>query len=189
MRLPISILSALALASGAAILGAQDAHFGLQGSVSKPQSDLKDLTGDKNGYSAGISFPVYYENGHELRPRLDYGWTSGSATNGLGYTVDSKVKTAYLGVDYLYHFSQKNDGVYLLAGAGAANTKLETDDSTPVTGGSSSDNKTAFAWQAGLGWQFNALLGAELRYTATRPDFNGTTLNNSAIHAGLSLTF
>src|SRR5690242_15675886 len=127
----------------AAPLAAQDAHFAVQAGVNIPQSDLKDFVDSKVGVTAGVAVPVDLGSGHVIRPRADYGYYSASVSNPL-FTDDNKVKTLFIGADYLYFPAQKMEQLYFTAGLGYQNTKLETHN--PL--GDFSDSKGALAWAA-----------------------------------------
>jgi len=175
------LLPALALVAAPAF--AQDAHFGLQGGISMPQSDAKDFVDSKMGYGLGIHVAFDLKGGHMVRPRLDYVTTSGSIIAG----VDTKVVTTTLGVDYNYYISGKaTEGFYLIAGLGFSKTKLEI--SAPGYG-SADDDKTALAMAFGCGYQFTPMVGADLRYTTTEPSDNGVKFKNEAINIGVTFRF
>lgn len=148
-----------------AILGstlpAQDLHFGLQAGLSIPQADVKDLVDKKMGATGGFNVGLEFLGGHVVRPRLDYTWDKGTVDE-----VDTTNTTLFVGVDYNFFFSGKaSEGFYVLASLGYANTKMEF-SSGPL---SINDNQSAFAWGAGAGYQFTHLMGAEARFTSTRP--------------------
>ena len=182
MKLLLLVLAPLALA--AAPLAAQDAHFGIQAGVNIPQSDLKDFVDSKLGGTLGVNATVDLGSGHVIRPRLDYGYYSASVSNPL-FTNDNKAKTLFVGADYLYFPAQKMDQIYVTAGLGYQNTKLES--SSPY--GDVSESKGAFAWSAGAGWQFNDTFGAELRYLSSHPSIEGTTFKADAINAAVTFKF
>ena len=179
MKRLLLVLAPLALA--AAPLAAQDAHFGVQAGVNIPQSDLKDFVDSKLGFTVGANATVDLGSGHAIRPRVDYGFYSASVSNPI-FTSDNKVKALSLGADYMYFPAQRMEGFYATAGLAAQNTKVES--SNPDF----SDNKTAFAWAVGGGWQFSDLLGAELRYTSSHPNF-GQTFKADAINAAVTFKF
>ena len=177
MKRLLLVLAPLALA--AAPLAAQDAHFGVQAGVNIPQSDLKDFVDSKLGFTVGANATVDLGSGHVIRPRVDYGSYSSSFSD-PAFGGDHKVKAISVGADYMYFPAQRMEGFYATAGIGAQNTKVEGD--------AGSDNKTAFAWAVGGGWQFSDLLGAELRYTSSHPNF-GQTFKADAINAAVTFKF
>ena len=166
---------------------AQDVHFGINAGLNFPQGggsnvvgsggydiSAKDAVDSKLGFAIGINVPINFDGGHTLRPRIDYTHNSGTPSDNLfpsGSGVDGKAESTFIGADYLYHFSGKNDGGYVVGGLGYAHSKLEF----TAGGASLNDSKSAFAWTLGGGWQINPMFGAELRYTSTEPtlNFNG----------------
>jgi opacity protein-like surface antigen len=180
-----NILPLVALLAVPAV--AQDAHFGFSVGLSSPMGggsstdiSLKDAVDSKIGFTAGVNVGIEWQGGHVLRPRLDYTHHNGDAFGVSG--ADVTVNAFQLGADYNYFVSEKaSDGFYLLVGVGYANTKVSGN------GVGNSDNKSAFAWGAGVGYEFTPMVGAELRYGSTHPDFTGTTLKNDTLN--LSVTF
>ena len=187
MKNLLRVLVPMALA--AAPLAAQDAHFAIQAGGNIPQSDLKDFVDSRLGFTAGVAVPVDLGSGHVIRPRADYGYDSGSISNPL-FSDDNKVKTLFIGADYLYFPAQKMEQFYVTGGLGYQNTKLETHVNNV---GDFSDSKGALAWAVGAGWQFTDNLGAELRYTSSHPKFDGSTFNGTfkadAINAAVTFKF
>ncbi len=169
---------------------AQDARFGLQAGLSLPQGDAKTYVDSHTGYTLGLYFFCPIDGGHSLRPRLDYSSVSGSIAV-PGGSSDTKVTTTDAGLDYLYNFSGKAGvGPYLALGLGYANTKVTTSLAIPSLGaGAGNDQKGTFMWGLGGGWNFTPLLGAELRYTSTSPDFGGGSVKNNAISLSATFTF
>ncbi|HJW73356.1 MAG TPA: porin family protein [Geothrix sp.] len=180
-----NLLPILALTAAPAF--AQDAHFGLQAGISMPQSDAKDFVDSKMGLGLGLNVGIEFTGGHVLRPRLDFTRTKGTL-NELGVSFDNTVTTTTLGMDYNYFVSGKaTEGFYLIAGLGFAKTKVEA--SVPGFG-SASDSKNALAIALGAGFQFTPMVGADLRYTTTHPDFGGTDkFKNDAINLGVTFRF
>lgn len=182
MKRMLRVLAPLALM--AAPLAAQDAHFGIQAGVNIPQSDLKDFIDSKLGGTLGVNATVDLGSGHVIRPRADYGYYSASVSNPIS-TSENKVKTLGLGADYMYFPAQKMEDIYVTAGLGYQNTKL--DGITP--NGNFSESKGAFAWAAGAGWQFNESFGAEARYTSSHPKFFFGTFKADAINVAVTFKF
>lgn len=178
MKRLLLVLAPLALA--AAPLAAQDAAFGIQAGVNFPQSDLKDFVDNKLGFTVGANAMVDLGSGHVIRPRVDYGSYSSSFSDPV-FGGDHKVKALSLGADYLYFPAQRMEQFYVTAGLAAQNTKVEGDFG--------SDNKTAFAWAAGAGWQFTDAVGAELRYTSSHPKFDGGTFKADALNLAVTFKF
>ena len=183
MKRMLRVLAPLALV--AAPMAAQDARFAVQAGANIPQSDLKDFVDSKLGFTVGAAVPVDLGSGHVIRPRADYGSYSSSFSD-PAFGGDHKVKTVFVGADYLYFPAQKMEQFYVTAGLGYQNTKLETHNSAV---GDFSDSKGAFAWAAGAGWQFTENLGAELRYTSSHPKFDNGTFKCDAINLGLTFKF
>ena len=198
-----TILPLLAMLAAPAM--AQDAHFGLQAGINFPMGgssnvngtgsysvSAKDAVDSKIGFNIGINVPINFDGGHTLRPRLDYTHFSGSAADSLfgpGSGVDGKIDSTFIGADYLYHFSGKSDGGYVLVGAGYDHSKLEFS----ANGASVDDSKSAFAWALGGGWQVNPMFGVELRYNSTEPtlNFGGSDFKfkNDGFMLGATFTF
>jgi len=182
MKRMLLVLAPLALA--AAPLAAQDAHFGIQAGVNIPQSDLKDFVDSKLGGTLGVNGTFDFGSGNVIRPRADYGYYSASVSNPL-FTDDNKVKTIFVGGDYMYFPAQKMEELYLTAGLGYQNTKVESN--SPA--GSFSDSKGAFAWAVGAGWQFNESFGAEARYISSHPKLDGGTFKADALNVAVTFKF
>jgi opacity protein-like surface antigen len=171
------------LALVAAPAFAQGVHFGLQAGISLPQGDVKDAVDSKMGLSIGLNLGVELNGGHVLRPRLDYTSTKGTPAD-LG--IDHTVTTTAIGADYNYFVSGKAaEGFYLIGGLGFATTKSELS----AFGMSVSESKSAMSLALGGGYQFNSLVGMELRYTTTKPDFDGESIKNDAINLGVTFRF
>ena len=183
-----NLLPVLALVSAPAF--AQNAHFGLQGGLSLPQSDAKDLVDSKTGITLGLNVAIDLKGGHVLRPRLDFTTTKGSPSLG-SYSVDTEVTTTMIGMDYNYYVAGKaTDGLYLIAGLGYANSKVKATVNIPGYGSASDDiSGGGMALAFGLGYQFNALVGGDLRYTTTEPSLDGTKFKNDAINVSVTFTF
>ena len=177
MKLRSLALTTLALA-GSALAAQEGPRFGLQATLNQPQSDLKDAVDSKLGFGIGGHVFVDLGQGHALRPRLDYMWFPEYDLGG----ATLKVNNLAVGADYLYFVEGKTEGVYFTAGLSANRWKAEAD----VAGfGNSSESTTKLGLAAGLGYQFNKTVGAELRYQkgkAWEGDFD-------FIQAGVSFRF
>ena len=172
------LLPILALVAAPAF--AQGFHWGLSAGITNPQGDVKDAGFDKIGLTLGLNVGVEFQGGHVLRPRLDIARASNK------YDSNFTLNTTFLGADYNYFVSGKAaDGFYLIAGLGFSNTKLEYD----FGGGTASDNKSALGLALGMGYQFTPLVGADLRYTTTKPDFYGQTISNNAMNVSVTFRF
>jgi hypothetical protein len=110
--------SVLFLCLAAGLVRAQDPRFGVQLGLNLPFGDLGDAVDNRQGYTFGAHVGLYYGNGHELRPRLEYtlfegGWQPS------GNRFDKNTITAFgLGADYVYYTELRPAGFYLLMGLG-----------------------------------------------------------------------
>jgi hypothetical protein len=159
------------------------ASFGLSLGVSKPMGDAKDFVDSKMGFTFGANVGIDMKGGHVLRPRLDLT----QAKNDWGSGVESKISTTTLGLDYNYFVSGKaTEGFYVIAGLGYSKTKAEMS----ISGfGSADDSASALGMALGMGFRFTPLVGADLRYTTTKPDFNGVKVTNNALNASVTFSF
>lgn len=157
----------LALAALAApALGAQEAvRYGLLASLNLPQSDLKDAVDSKVGFSIGVQATFDLRGGHMLRPRYDYTWFPEYKETFAGDSFSTKFTRTSLGVDYLYFVDGKPQGFYVTAGIAAVQWAVEVNFSLSGLGsGSNSQTTNKLALAAGVGYQFNRTVGADLRY-------------------------
>jgi hypothetical protein len=189
----------LALAAfGFTGLCAQGTHFGMQVGGVIPQGDAQTAVGSAKGYLVGLNVNFDGSSGFTFRPSLTYSSTQGTGPSGLSiiyYTYQDRVSTALLSFDAIYHVNQSPDGVYLLGGIGAADTKLEVSDGPQ---GSQGKDGVGFSWGLGLGWQSRSLLGLELCYRSTKPKLtndayyqtlNQSTFDASALTAAVTFKF
>ena len=153
----MKFLSLALVAATALGLQAQDVRFGVQATVNQPQSDLKDAVDSKLGFGVGAHALVDFGGGHALRPRVDYLWFPEYKP---APGVSLKVNNLSAGADYLYFVEGKQEGVYFTGGLSVNRWKAEAG----FMGFGSSDTTTKLGVAAGLGYQFNRNLGAELRY-------------------------
>ncbi len=148
----------LALAAAAFTgLQAQDVRFGVQASLNQPQSDLKEAVDSKLGFGIGAHALVDFGSGHALRPRLDYLWYPEYKP---APGVSNKVSNLSVGADYLYFVEGKAEGVYFTGGLALNRWKAETS----LLGFTGSETTTKLGLAAGVGYQFNKAVGAEVRY-------------------------
>jgi hypothetical protein len=171
------LLPVLALVAAPAF--AQEAHFGLQAGLSLPMADLKakDQADAKMGYTLGLNVGLEFNGGHVVRPRLDY-TTHDSNYSGL------KITNTAFGVDYNYFVGGKAaQGFFVIGGLGYAKTKVEFS--------TMNESKSALALAVGGGFQFTPLIGMDLRYTTTKPTFDGTSeaFKNDALNLGVTFRF
>lgn len=173
-----NVIPALALVAAPAF--AQDAHWGVSVGLTNPMGDVKDAGFDKIGLTLGVNCGVEFKGGHVLRPRLDIARTTHKDDS------DLSLNTTHLGFDYNYFVSGKAaEGFYLIAGLGYSNTKIEY-SSGSIT---ASESKGAMGLAAGMGFQFTPLVGADLRYTTTKPSFYGETVSNNAVNVSVTFRF
>lgn len=161
------------LAAGAG-LSAQDARFGLQGTLAFPQGDLKDGVDSKMGYGLGVHGTFAFDQ-HAIRPRLDYTLYS---KRDLFPGFTTQVSSLNYGVDYLYFTQAKDQGLYLIGGASAVRWNIKAEG----FGMSESENTTKLGLSAGVGYQWNKTFGTELRYQTSSID-QETTANNMFLSA------
>jgi opacity protein-like surface antigen len=179
-------LTLAALALGSLGLQAQEGpRFGLQGSLSLPQGDLKDAVDSKMGYGLGAHMTFDLTGGHMLRPRLDATWypkyTVSDPSGSLGVTFSNVA----LGADYLYFVEGKPQGLYFTGGLSAVRWKAQTDVTVLGISGSETESTTKLGVAAGLGYQFNKTVGAELRYQTSKV-WDG---NANSLQAGVTFRF
>lgn len=198
-----ALLPALALLAAPAL--AQDRSFtgGFQAGLLKftGSSDLnttgtatiaaKDMVDDKVGFTIGGHVAWDFGGGQMLRVRLDESYTTGSTTPDLGSGIDTKVYNLALMGEYVFHVTGNREGFYVAAGLGYEHTIVKADSGFL---GSDDSSKGAFAWSAGLGWQFTSLVGMDLRYVSSHPSGmtiygNDFDFKNDRIAVGVSFSF
>ncbi len=163
MTIRALILAAAALAAPA--LSAQEGpRFGLQVGVNLPQSDLKDAVDSKAGLNVGAQVTFNPTGGHMIRPRLDYTWFPEYNQDFMGASVGMKISNLALGADYLYFVDGKPQGFYITGGLSAVRWKMEVSASYLGASASESEETTKLGLAAGVGYQFNKTVGAEVRY-------------------------
>ncbi len=156
-----------ALAAAALLIGpaahAGDPAWGLQGQVSIPQGDLSDVA--NMGLGVGGHALWDFGSGHALRARLDYTF----------YSEKSKTTTSMLGLgaDYNYYFSGRQREFYLIAGLGSHSYHQSGDEGT----------RSGVGFAFGVGYQVDAHVGGELRYTTTN------VKDNTMIALNLGVTY
>ena len=146
---------ALLLAT-AASLQAESFRYGVQGLVNIPTNDLSNFVDSKPGPGIGLHCTFDMWDGHMLRPRLDYSaWPEVTLTN-----IKQNASSLSLGGDYLFFFAGKPERLYVTVGASAIRWSLEQQDTLSDT----SRNTTKLGISAGVGYQWNATIGTELRW-------------------------
>lgn len=139
--------------------------FDVQGQVTlnQPTEDLKTALDDKTGVGIGIHWMKRHGFQHTSRTRLDWNvWGQGPSVLG----VKSTVSNIHLAFDHLYHFQDRDKGVYLVGGLGGVRWKTEREAIT----GTSKFTTTKLGVTAGAGYQFNRNLGAEGRVLVSGVD-------------------
>lgn len=181
-------LAMLALAASA--LQAQNIKPGAQLSLSFPQGDMgnSDYLDGQLGVGLGAHVLVDLNGGHAIVPRVDY--TMYKKSSYQGYSgLDFKVSDLKLGVDYNYFIDGKaNQGAYLLGGLGYSSAKWEL-SAGPFA---YSQTKGAAYIAIGGGYDFNANVGAELRYTHAKYNNvadSGLDLTGPAFNASVTFRF
>lgn len=156
---------AVAIAFGAVQARAEEPRFGLQLHANLPTGDLKEAVDNKPGAGLGAHVTFDLGAGHVLRPRFDAVFYPEGTVNGF----KTKASDLSLGADYLYFPGGKPDGLYLTAGLGLHRWSVDT--TTPVLGPlpatSGSQTSYRFGYAAGLGYNFNRTVGAELRFVSS----------------------
>lgn len=173
-------------------LQAQGTQFGFQLGAADAIGDYKGWTQSNIAPALGIHLAIDLGGGHMLRPRLDYTYFKRSVLEGNGglhfpstayYSVDSKTEVTSLMVEYLYHFSRRPEGIYLIAGAGYQHTTFNET-------GLASRNYDGAALSAGAGWQMNRHVGTELRYVhSTFSTYGYSSFDASTIQGGITFRF
>lgn len=186
------VLALISAALAGSALSAQECpRFGLQAGLNQPQAELKDAVYDKSGFNIGIHMTVSLRGGHALRPRLDY--LEFPKASYIGGGADSQITNVSLGLDYLYFPAGRPQGLYLTAGAAAVEWKMATE--LNILGHMISRNAvtTKLGLTAGIGYQFNRTVGAELRYLASRAwdgSYGGTANGNfNTTQVGVTFQF
>lgn len=167
MTIRALILAAAALAAPA--LSAQEGpRFGLQVGVNLPQSDLKDAVDSKAGFNVGAQVTFNPAGGHMIRPRLDYTWFPEYSVSDPSASASMKLSHVALGADYLYFVDGKPQGFYITGGISAVQWKMEVSATYLGLSASDSETTTKLGLAAGVGYQFNRTVGAEVRYLKSR---------------------
>lgn len=161
-------------------LSAQELKWGVHGSVNAPQGDLKTALDSKAGFTVGGHLGIYLENGHEVRPRVDYTRYDGGSFSMASMTYKNTVAALGLGADYLYHLHGSQKGPYLLAGLGFQWWTVEPEHQ-PTT------HENGLSYQAGAGYRFNPTVAVEVAYSSSR--FQADQGRANALTAGISIRF
>lgn len=179
---------AVAIAFGAVQARAEEPRFGLQLHANIPTGDLKDAVDSKPGVGVGAHATFDLGGGHVLRPRLDAVFFPESNVQGF----KTKADDLSLGTDYLYFPGAKPEGLYLTAGIALHRWKVDTTIPAfgPYPAVSGSQTSYRFGYSAGLGYNFNRAVGAELRFVSTKYA-NQTAWDSTAnaLQAGVTFRF
>jgi len=183
----------LAILTGAALFAlparAEGPRFGLQIHANGALDNLKDVTGTTPG--AGVGFHLTFDlgGGHVLRPRLDAVFYAEHTFKNVAY----KAHDLSLGADYLYFPAHQTTGLYLTAGLRVHRWSLDRTYPAvpPYPGGSDTVTSTDLGYAAGLGFDFNRTVGAELRFVGNLTDHVVSTdgSGGNVLQAGLTFRF
>lgn len=172
-RLILVILAASALS-----LRAEPPRYGVQGLVNVPLGDLKDFVDSKPGPGLGVHGTFDLNDGHMLRPRLDYSVYPEASFASVKQTASN----LSLGGDYLYFIAGKPEGLYFTGGLSVMRWSFESKVGTFKT----TSDTTKLGLAAGVGYQWNATLGTEARFLRSRVS-SGFQAN--ALQAGVTIRF
>ena len=172
-------LSALAtLVTATMSLQAEAPRYGVQGLVNLPLGDLKTYVDSKPGPGVGIHGTFDLSDGHMVRPRLDYSIYPEASFA----TVKQTASNLSLGGDYLYFIAGKPEGFYFTGGLAAVRWSFEhKDPPAKVT-----STTTKFGVAAGLGYQWNATVGTEVRWMNSKV---ASGFKANALQAGVTIRF
>ena len=197
----------LVVALGSPGVRADDySYLGFQAGTGRAVGALADWAGARPGYSFGLQQLINEGDGTLLRTHVDLlgglkGHTvqnlqgpSGPVAAGLAnqFTVVS------MGLDSLWYFERDlKRGGYLFGGIGAASTRLTSTCEGDASGGavnwpaSGTLNTTSnkFMWSAGLGWQRDARVGAEMRLVMSRFSYQGVYFQDAIVTLGVTFRF
>jgi hypothetical protein len=194
-----ALVAASILALGATAQAA-DTKFGIQATLSLPQSDQGDLVDNNMGFGIGANVLIPVSGGHAIVPRLDYTAYSGSKDDFFGEKADTKLKILAVGADYNYYFSGKTaEGGYIGAGIGMVSAKVEatsqldrrfTADGKKTTSYLAVCGGYAFTPSAALELRFQTASIGEMDYTGHSP-LGSATFKDDQSRSGqsINLTF
>ncbi|HNX95053.1 MAG TPA: hypothetical protein PKL14_07820 [Holophaga sp.] len=153
----ISLLAAAIAVSFASKGMAQDLQYGIIAGGNIPLGDLGSAVDHRLGLTVGGQLGIYYGNGHELRPRVDYTYYQGGwAPVGDSFSRNT-ISNLGLGADYVYYTEQRQQGVFLAMGLG-----YQWWNVSPEHG--SSTNQSGVSVAAGGGYRFNRTFSLEGRF-------------------------
>jgi len=152
-RMRIGLFTTVLVVCGTG-LSAQDVQFGAHGALNLPLGDLNKALDSRPGFVLGGHAGLYYGNGHELRPWVEFTSYNGSPLLDGGKNTVSAIGA---GADYLYYLQTKPQGIYLTGGLGVQRWTVNPDAGASTT-------KTSLALAAGAGYRFNRSISAEARF-------------------------
>jgi hypothetical protein len=156
----MKISSLTILAITAISLQAEAPRYGMQGLVNIPLGDLKTYVDRNPGIGVGIQSTFDLDDGHMLRPRLDYCFYQQATFSSF------KQNASYLslGGDYLYFIAGKPEGLYLTAGLSAVRWTFQYQDTSLKL----TNDTIKFGLAAGVGYQWDDSIGTEARWLHSR---------------------
>ncbi len=174
-----SSLAALAVLTTATFsLNAEPPRYGVQGLVNVPLGDLKTFVDSSAGPGIGIHGTFDLMDGHMLRPRMDYSVYQEASFA----TFKQNASYIDLGGDYLYFIAGKPEGLYFTGGLSAVRWSFQRKDAlSKVT-----SDTTKLGVAGGLGYQWSATVGTELRWMHSRVS---SAFKADALQAGFTIRF
>ena len=161
-------------------LGADDLKWGAQAALCAPLGDLKTALDSNIGFTVGGHLGYYLEEGHEIRPRVDYTRYEGGSFSANSLSYKNNVSAFSFGADYIYYLEQRRQGFYVTGGVGCAWWTL---DGRHVD----TTHTNSATFQAGGGFRFNPTTAVELVYAPSR--FRSGNGEAGSLQAGLSIRF
>lgn len=157
MKLTRIALLTIGMVLAGTTASAQEFQFGAHGGLNLPLGDLDKAVDGRLGFTLGGHVGIYYGNGHEVRPRVDFTYYDGGwqPVDGGGKAT---ISAWGLGADYLYYLDARPQGIYLTAGLGIQNWNVNPDHGP-------SEDETALSLAAGAGYRFNRTFALEGRFT------------------------
>lgn len=180
MKLTRIAFLAAAMALTGTTASAQEIQFGAHGGLNLPLGDLDKAVDGRLGFTLGGHAGIYYGNGHEVRPRVDFTYYDGG-WQPVGSTFGKATISAWgLGADYLYYTETRPQGIYLTMGLGFQGWTVNPDQG-------SNTSKTALSLAAGVGYRFNRTVSLEGRFTTGQ--FQSTNGQANALQILASMRF
>jgi hypothetical protein len=181
--LPLATMLSLSLAAQVP----EDASLGIQARISKPESDLKDMSSSK---VPGLGVSLVAETGFPegYRARLDIGydlWQKGDWSGRPG--IEGHVSAYHVSIEGIMMLRPEESpawGPYVLAGIGGYAWSVGEDDASAGT--STSTRSTHAAFTLGMGWRLAKTLDAEVKLLTGRISAGR---NAAAIQAGVTYRF